>query len=80
LQNPVNLARGAGCLVQIEMQQNANQQLINAAFRPAASGQMEVKQVKNLQQLQQMQQHMSRRRREEFDDGNVEEGAVSSMG
>ena len=77
LQNPVNIAGVAGRLVQ--MQQSTNQQLINAALRPMASGQMkpqQLQQMQNLQQyqqLQQMQQHLPQGRQEEVEDENVEE-------
>jgi hypothetical protein len=61
------------------MQQSTNQQLINTALRPMASGQMkpqQLQQMQNLQQyqqLQQMQQHLPQGRQEEVEDENVEE-------
>jgi hypothetical protein len=63
----------------MQMQQSANQQLLNAAIRPMASVQLRPQQLQHLQnfqqlqQLQQMQQQIPQGRQEDAEDENVEE-------
>ncbi|KAK4029142.1 protein strawberry notch [Daphnia magna] len=72
LQGPtVSIAGVAGRLVQMQMQQSANQQLLNAAIRSVAPGQ--IRTPLQLQQLQHMQQQIPQARQDEAEDENVEE-------